>query len=151
MSKRLIAGPIRSGMAIVNPGTVAADVTLELRKLDGTLQSSVALNIPAGWQIAKFVHEIFAGFPDEFQGLVRLTSTSPIAVSGLRGRYNERGDFLITTTPPWNEAGSLPNSELVFPHIVNGGGYSTQLILLGPSVNGELWFLSKDGILQSIP
>ena len=27
-----------------------------------------------------------------------------------------------------------------FPHIVNGGGYSTQLILLGPSVSGKLSF-----------
>jgi len=25
------------------------------------------------------------------------------------------------------------------------------LILLGPSVAGKLWFLSKDGVLQSIP
>jgi len=144
-------GSIRTGIAIVNPGTTPVEVVLEVRKLDGSAQTAASLTIPAGGQIARFIHEIVAGLPEQFQGLVRLTSSSPIVVNGLRGRYNERGDFLTTTTPPWNEATAPSNAETVFPHIVDGGGYSTQLILLGPSVAGKLWFLSKDGVLQSIP
>ena len=71
-------------------------------------------------------------------------------MSGLRGRYNERGDFLITTTPPWNEATELASSEIDFPHIVRGAGYTTQLLLLstgstGSAASGKLWLISQDG------
>jgi len=37
------------------------------------------------------------------QGFLKVTATAPISVTGVRGRYNERKDFLITTTPPRNE------------------------------------------------
>jgi hypothetical protein len=47
----------------------------------------------------------------------------------LLARYNERGDFLITTTPPFPE-NQPTTSELVFPHFVDGGGYETKFILL---------------------
>jgi len=103
-----------------------------------------------GAQIARFIHELVSNFPNDFQGTLELTSTAPVVVSGLRGRYNERGDFLMTTTPPRNEAAPPTNSELVFPHVVNGGGYTTQLILLGPTAAGRLWFLTKEGVLTSI-
>jgi hypothetical protein len=47
----------------------------------------------------------------------------------LRGRYNERGDFLITTTPAIPED-TVPDLEpLYIPHIVNGGGYTTQFVM----------------------
>jgi len=54
-----------------------------------------------------------------------------IAVSGVRTRYNERGDLLIATTPPVDRTAAPANSEMVFPHIVSGGGCTTRLILLG--------------------
>ena len=52
------------------------------------------------------------------------------ACVGLRGRYNEREDFLVTTTMP--SAESAPSSaELYFPHFVDSGGYTTQFVLCG--------------------
>ena len=83
------------------------------------------------------------------QGLLRITSTSPIAVVGLRSRTNERGDFLITTTPPVAEDEPASTTEMVFPHIVEGGGYTTQFILFsgkpGQASAGTLRFLSQSG------
>jgi len=66
-------------------------------------------------------------------------------MTGIRGRYNERNDFLTTTTPPSNEGLVSPETELVFPQIVSGGGYSTQFIIFGQSGSGRLWLNSREG------
>jgi hypothetical protein len=72
----------------------------------------------------------------------------------LRLRYNERGELLITTTPPSNEADNPPTSELLFPDLVNGGGFTTQFILFsgsaGQASSGKLSFLKPDGTAFSL-
>lgn len=68
---------------------------------------------------------------------------------GLRGRTNERGDFLITTTPPVNENTAATGAERVFPHFADGGGWSTQFVLFSGSANqaadGRLQFFDQSG------
>src|SRR5207237_6324714 len=88
-----------------------------------------AVPVPPGGQIARFINEIFPGLKEPLQGILRVTANPPVAVTGLRGRYNERGDFLITTTPPANEAENPPSLDVLFQQVVTGGGYSTQFIL----------------------
>ena len=72
---------------------------------------------------------------------------------GLRGRYNERNDFIITTTPPVAEDEPAVQGETFFPHIVEGSGYTTQFILFsgqpGQAGSGTLRFLSQSG--QPLP
>ena len=76
--------------------------------------------------------------PAVFQGLLRITSVNSIAVTGLRGHYNERGDFLITTTVVQKENDPSPvSSELLFPHFVLGGGYETQFVLFSPRLQNS--------------
>jgi hypothetical protein len=58
-----------------------------------------------------------------------------LAVAGLRGRYNEREDFLITTTPPSNENATTSTVPMFFSHIVDGGGYTTQFLLFSGIAN----------------
>jgi hypothetical protein len=141
------AGAVRTGVAIANPSASPVVVNLTLSRLDGSAPlAQASLTIPAAGQVAKFIHELLPGLPAEFRGVLRMTAASPVAVSGLRSRYNERGDFLITTTPPWNEQ-TPARAELIFPHIPSGGGYSTQLVLIGPSGAGELWLKGQDGSL----
>jgi hypothetical protein len=67
-------------------------------------------------------------------------------VTGLRTRYNQRNDFLIATTPARDDNQIItPGSGLLFPDIVGGGGYTTQIIIYGgPSATGKLWFGSFD-------
>jgi len=130
-------GSIQTGFAIANPSFSPASVSFELTTLDGTstgLTGSAV--VPANGQIAMFLNQIdgFQSLPQSFRGLLRV-SGSGIFVVGLRGRYNQRQDFLITTTSPVDEASLLTGAEYVFPHLADGGGYTTQFILYSGIAN----------------
>ena len=148
-------GTIQTGIAIANLDAAATTVNLELMTLDGASAGPpVSVNLPGNGQIAKFAHELFnMTFP--FKGIIRISggTSAGLAVVGLRLRYNERGDFLMTTTPPSNE-GSVPGSaELLFPIFINGSvgslAYTTQFILFsgsaGQTSSGDLRFFKNDG------
>jgi hypothetical protein len=149
---RGLIGSIQTGLAISNPSNAAAMVTLELRRLDGSATGLTAtVVVPANGQVSKFVYQIpgLASLQLPFQGVLRISSVTPISVVGLRGRFNERRDFLITTTPPANEAAASTNAELFFPHFADGGGYNTQFILFSGSAgqvsSGVLRFVTQSG------
>ena len=83
----------------------------------------------------------------------------PVATIGLRARYNERDEFLITTLPVANENDEYfrsvaQYSNFVFPHFVDGAGYTTQFVLFsgwksGPA-SGILEFLTNNGAPLSL-
>jgi hypothetical protein len=142
-------GTIQTGFAVANPSSDPLDLTIQISRMDGTpIGAPATIQIPRGGQVAKFINELFDGLPTGFQGIGKLTTSSPVAVTGLRGRYNERGDFLITTTPPSDDAIVKPMS-FVFPHVVTGQGYSTQLILFGEPGTGRLFLKSQSGNMQT--
>ena len=113
--------------------------------------------MPGQGQVALFLNQIqgFEALALPFQGVLRVSTAeaSAVAVVGLRGRYNERSDFLITTTTPVNESDVPPSGELLFPHFVDGDGYTTQFIvfsgLAAQTTSGTLRFLNASG--QTIP
>jgi hypothetical protein len=145
-------GSIQTGIAVANSSATAATVNFDLTNLDGTPSglSSVLTVFPNG-QSALFLNQIpgFAALPASFQGILRISSTANISVLGLRGRYNERGDFLLTTTPAVAEDEPAPVTETVIPHVIEGGGYTTQFILFsgrpGQASSGTLRFLDQTG------
>lgn len=125
---------IQAGIAIANPSSSPVTVNLELAKLTGEkIGITGALTIGANAQVAAFLNQIpgFQNISTPFQGILRISSASNsgLAVAGLRGRYNERGDFLITTIPSPDENESSGRADLAFPHFVYGGGYSTEFVL----------------------
>src|SRR5262249_57513616 len=89
--------------------------------------------------------------PDLFVGVVRISTTSPagVAVIGLRSEYNERNDFLITTSVPVNETTPPSSAEALFPDLADGGGYVTEFVLFsgspGRTSAGTLKFFSQSG------
>ncbi len=142
-------GSIRSGLAIANTGDTANTVTLEVTHLDGSLAvPPETLALPPSGQIARFLDEIFA-LPDNFSGVVRVTSTAEVAIVGLRLRVNEREELKVTTTPPFDETDPATTAETFFPHIVDSGGWSTQFILFsgtaGQASSGTLRFIDASG------
>jgi hypothetical protein len=147
------SGNIQTGIAVANTSGGVARVNFELTRLDGSATGLNAfVDLPPGGQDAKFLAELFPAVPASFQGVIRITSAVTISVVGVRSRYNERPgspDFLITTTPPVSETQVQPAAEQSFPQIVNGAGYTTQVILFngtaGQAGGGQLRFLDRLG------
>jgi len=151
-------GNIQSGIAVANTTTGTATVTFELFNLDGTSAglTPATIQLAGSGQVAKFLAEIFQGqtLPQSFRGLLRISSQAAISVVGLRGHVNERADFLTTTTPPTLESAPASAAQQLFPHLVNGGGYTTQFILFsgtaGQITAGMMQFFTQAGAPLSL-
>jgi hypothetical protein len=146
-------GSIQTGVAIANPSTSPAPVVFELNTLSGASTGLTgSMTVPANGQIAVFLGQIpgFSALANPFQGVLRVSTSSSggISVTGIRGRYNERGDFLLTTTQPSDES-RQSTAEQFFPHFADGGGYTTQFILFNGSADqassGSLRFFGQSG------
>jgi glucose/arabinose dehydrogenase len=129
---------IQSGVAIANPSASPVEVRLEIRGVGHTL------SLPANGQSSMFLNQLF-GSASFSQEVLRITSPSPITVTGLRGHTNERGEFLITSTSPVAETPLQDVSGPIFPHWAEGGGYSMQFILFGRAAAGTMYFVDRTG------
>jgi len=145
-------GQIQTGVAVTNPSGIPTIVNFDVTNQSGTtIGPRATVTIPAGGQIAKFIKELIPSLPHPFHGVVRISTPSAggITVVGLRGDYNSRGDFLITTAMPTDETAPVTSSELIFPHLVDSGGYMTSFVLYsgasGQSSSGVLRFFTQSG------
>src|SRR5438093_960323 len=145
-------GNIQSGIAVANTSSSPATVTFELTTLSGAPEgvSPVTFNLPGSGQAAKVLGDIFPSLGSSFRGVLRITTTSSgLLIVGLRTRGNERGDFLITTTPPTVESNPASKRAGLFPVLADGGGCTTQFILFsgtaGQSSSGTLRFVDQSG------
>jgi len=145
---RGLVGSVQTGIAISNPSNVPATVSLELKRLDGSATGLTAsIVVPANGQVAKFLYQIpgLTSVPLPFQGVLRISSSTLVSVIALRHRINERQNALITTIPAVNERAAAANGELLFPHLADGGGYTTQFVLF----NGTAPFGGSSGALST--
>ena len=146
------SGAIQTEIAVANTSANAATVTLDLTKLDGsTTGLTGVLSVPPNGQTAVVLDRIegFGSLETPFEGVVRLSSASAIAVTGLRRRYNERNDFLFTNTPAINEASAASSSALFLPYLTDSGSHTMQSILFsaqpGSPSSGMVQFFSQTG------
>jgi hypothetical protein len=153
-SNAAIPGAIQSAVALANSSATPATVNFELFGLDGrTTGLTTSVVVPASGHVSKFVQELFPGLNPSadlpVQGILRVTSASSIIMVSLRIRYNERSDLLLTTIPVANEGSPSTTAELVFPQIVDRGGFSTQFIFFSgvnaQSTTGTLAFFGQNG------
>ena len=137
---------------MANPGSSPALVAVEITRLDGSsLGLTGTVDVPASGQAALFLSQIpgLESLERPFRGIARVSGSNEISVVGLRARYNERSEFLITTTPPVDESTPPESGDRYFPHIVDGDGYTTDFILLTGtpgSSSGDLRLFSQDGV-----
>jgi hypothetical protein len=152
-------GSSQTGIAIANASAAPAAVTFELHTLAGTSTGLTGSKVvPGNGQVSMFLTDIpgLTTLASPFQGVLRISTASPagIAVVGLRGRNNERLDFLMTTTQPVRESQPPTSSEQFFPHFADGGGFTTQFVLFNGSADqtsaGSLRFFSDAGQVLSL-
>jgi hypothetical protein len=155
---------VNTGIAVVNNGSASASVTYTLRDASGGLITTGHGTIGAGKHIACFIDQFKQnGVPDfnlpsDFAtaiqfGSLEITSTQPLSVLALRGTMNQRNEFLITTTPVADLTQALGNGSVYFPQFVDGGGYTTSLMLLNTSSvreTGKLEIRDKDGNMLAV-
>jgi len=149
-------GSIQSGLAIANASGATANVNLEAFQLNGTSTGLTSnLTIPVGGKVAKFADEIFPSLPASFKGILRISSDNAVSVIGLRARINERKDFLMTTIPVNQEVSAGSSAEVIFPHLIDSGGYTTQFILIntvsGQTSSGNILFRTNGGQIMDLP
>ena len=142
-------GSISTGLAIANVGDTSNAVTLEVTHLDGSLAAAPeTLTLPPSGQVARFLNDIFS-LPDNFSGVLRVTSTADIAIVALRLRVNENGEIKVTTLAPSNEMDPSTSEERFFAHFADSRGWSTQFILFsgtaGQAASGTLSFIDASG------
>jgi uncharacterized protein (DUF2345 family) len=140
--------PNNTGVAIINPASVPADLTLTLLKADGTSAGpSVSTRLATGAHFQGFVTDsnFFGAAADNFTGTMRVDSTLPISAISLQQINNQapRQESLLTSTPVADLAKPAPRGNLVFPQFVDGGGYQTRIMLVNTSdipISGKVLF-----------
>ena len=142
-------GSISTGLAITNVGDTSNTVTLEVTHLDGSLAAAPEmLTLPPSGQVARFLNDIFS-LPDNFFGVLRVTSAADIAIVALRLRVNENNEIKVTTLAPSNEMDPSTSEDRFFAHLADSGGWSTQFILFsgtaGQAAAGTLSFIDTAG------
>ena len=128
-----------TGFAIAAPDTTGFHVTLRAYQLDGVNGAGTGpadLLLVSLGHAAQFVGQLIAGLPDGFTGVLDISAPSPFVALTLRSFTNSRSDFLLTTFPIADMTKPAP-APLIFPQIVDGGGYQTQFILLNSSGAGS--------------
>jgi len=147
-----VPGSARTGIALANPSSTPATVRMDLTNFNGNLQASSTAQLPGKAELAFMLND-FPGFgtvPQTFQGVLKLTVVSGpgIAAAGFRASFNANGNLLVTTTGPLNENAGIPGL-LIFPHMAEGGGYTTRFVILGgtsgQSNAGVLRFFNQNG------
>jgi hypothetical protein len=149
-----LSGGHDTGLAIANPESAEASITMTAYESDGTTAAATSngsLSIAANGHSAKFADQIISELPFEFTGVLDITSSTPFAALTLRSLINQRDDFLLTTFPIADQNKTAP-SPIVFPQIADGGGYITQFILIGAGGTSSvtLSFYDENGDALSI-
>jgi hypothetical protein len=137
-----------TGLAIANLGA-ASNVTIQAFQADGITpagKSPGSLQLAAHGHDAKFANQLISGLPENFTGVLDIRSPTAFAAVTVRSLFNERDDFLLTAFPV-ADLTQPPHSPIVFPHIADGGGYMTQIVLLGANgpANTTISFHGENG------
>ncbi len=140
-------GQHNTGLAIADPQGTALNVSVTAFQSDGITRagSGSAALLPHGHKAA-FAGQLISGLPSGFAGVLDISAPQPFVALTLRSLQNSRGDFLLTTMPT-ADLNQKPTSPLVFPQIVDNGGYQTQIVLLSTAGSSTvtLSFLGNDG------
>src|SRR3954464_5258410 len=101
----------------------------------GTPSGCGAFAVGAGKQVARLTDQppfkVYSS--PNFQGTLTFSSNVPVAAMALRGLVNERGDFLMSALPVIDISSGVVSNTLVAPHFAEGGGWTTQLLLVNPT------------------
>jgi hypothetical protein len=153
------------GVAIANPNSATANLTMTLRRSDGTQLTATTITIVGRRQISKLVTELFpaplsGGFstqvsiPSEFTGTLVINSTSPVSIVGLKFRGPNYTTIPVTDLSPANtpiptiSSGVEGLGAVLFPQFVAGAGWATEIAVVNTTASSltvRLDVFTQDG------
>jgi len=150
------ADPVNSGIAIANP--TDQTVQIFLRATSNVIADplrNLSLKVPPHGHISRFMSELFPAITPPFTGVLHVIANfegsatlAPVSITGLRGRYNSRNEFIVATVAP--AVDDAPGTtQFYMPHLVTGGGYSTRVFLVNTSrgwTAGDIRFRTAGGL-----
>ena len=146
-----VSSTVNTGLAIVNPNNQTATINFFFTDDSGHDAGTGKTTVPSYQQIARFLDsatfKTFSG--PSFQGAFSFTSDLPVGVVAIRSFYNERADFLMSTLPVIDTSAVPDTGPAVVPHFSDGGGWTTQILLVNPADNplvGNVEFRDENGL-----
>ena len=135
------------GLAMANPDSLDALVTLILFKDDGSYLGAQSFTLPSHHQVDKYITELApiqsAGMGiqplvKEYTGTLLITSSVPISVLGIRFRGSMFSAMPVTnngtTSPvPVIAQGVGGPSAQLLPQFAADGGWATQIVVTNPA------------------
>lgn len=122
-----------TGVALANPSNSPVNLTVRAYALDGVTPASAArpLQLAARGHLAAASAGLVGELPEDFIGVIAIEAPAPVAALALRFLSNERNELIMMTLPVAGLTRAAP-SPVIFPHVADGGGFQTQLLLLAP-------------------
>jgi hypothetical protein len=125
------------GVAIANPGSTDATLTLTLRGGDGVALGTKTLTVAARKQVAQFVTEMFAdqpSVPKDLEGSLFIASNNPVGIVGLRFRGSNSSTLPSTNLSaplavPLRETGVGGTAAVLLAHFATGGGWASEIVI----------------------
>src|SRR5262245_20042039 len=142
-----IHGPVNTGLAMANPNGRPATLSFFFTDRNGNFRQG-STTIPGNGQIAAFLSESPFNGDSSLSGTFTFNSSVPVSVIAIRGRTNERGEFLITTVPVDDLSAPSLQRTAVLPHFADGGGWTTQIVLVNRTdsvLTGTVQFRDPSG------
>jgi hypothetical protein len=131
------------GVAITNPGSGDAIVSMTLRRADGSITSSKTVTVAAHQQVSRFISEFFADVPEvprDFDGTLTLTSDTPVAIVALRFHGTNFSTIPITSLSPavsvpapTTGTGSIGLQAVLLPQFAADGMWASETVVLNNS------------------
>jgi hypothetical protein len=129
-----VDGGVNTGIAIVNPSDVPVTLNFYFTGSNGQRSAEGSTTIAANGQLARFLNEApFTGSISFFHGTFTFEASAPVSAIALRSVINERSEFLVTTLPVADLSATAETAPVVFPQYAEGGGWTTQILLVNPT------------------
>jgi hypothetical protein len=142
-----------TGIAFVNPGSSPVNLTMTPIRKDGVvLVGAESITLGPNSHTAKFAKELVPLWPQGSGGVLEIAASAPVQALTLRSLVNQRGEFLLTTFPVADLDRNAP--QVLFPQVVDGGGYRTEIILISPGatpISARVSFFGDAGQGLSLP
>jgi hypothetical protein len=140
-----VDGPVSTGVAILNPNNETAQVSFYFTDPNGGIFGSNTTTIQPQRVIGRYLYESPFNSGSFGRATFTFTASVPVSVVPIRISETVRNEFVMTTVPV--SPLTVPSDpSLAFPHVADGGGWTTQLVLVNPTddmISGSIEFVGQ--------